>query len=149
MFRHAFATQDWHPPGHISFASTHGAAPFSTVRLPYGDQVLWPDHALIDSPGAALHPGLDLGRVEAIFRKGFRPGIDSYSAFRDNDRTSTTGVGGWLKERGFRRVFLCGLALDYCVLWSALDARDLATRSSSSRTPAGASRRRCPRAAPR
>lgn len=125
VFRHAFATQDWHPRGHISFASTHGAAPFSTVRLPYGDQVLWPDHALIGTPGAALHPGLPLDRVDAIFRKGYRPEIDSYSAFRDNDRTSTTGLGGWMKERGFRRVFLCGLALDYCVLWSALDARDL------------------------
>ncbi|WP_237476908.1 nicotinamidase [Lichenibacterium dinghuense] len=125
LFRHAFATQDWHPPGHVSFASSHGAAPFSTATLPYGEQVLWPDHALIGSPGAALHPGLDLTRVDAIFRKGFRPEIDSYSAFRDNDRVSTTGLGGWLKERGFRRVFLCGLALDFCVSWSAIDARDL------------------------
>lgn len=125
VFRHAFATQDWHPPGHVSFASSHGAAPFSTTTLPYGEQVLWPDHALIGSPGAALHPDLGLDRVDAIFRKGFRPEIDSYSAFRDNDRTSTTGLGGWLKDRGFRRVVLCGLALDFCVMWSALDARDL------------------------
>lgn len=125
VFAHAFATQDWHPAGHVSFASTHGAAPFSTVTLPYGEQVLWPDHAVMGSPGAALHPGLPLGRVEAIFRKGFRPGIDSYSAFRDNDRTSVTGLGGWVKERGFRRLFLCGLALDFCVFWSAQDARAL------------------------
>jgi nicotinamidase/pyrazinamidase len=125
LFRHAFATQDWHPPGHISFASTHEAPAFSTVTLPYGEQVLWPDHALIGSPGAALHPALPLDRVDAIFRKGFRPEIDSYSAFRDNDRVSTTGLGGWIRERGFERVFLCGLALDFCVFWSAQDARAL------------------------
>ncbi len=125
LFRHAFATQDWHPPGHISFASTHGAAAFSTVTLPYGEQVLWPDHALIGSAGAVLHQALPLDRVEAIFRKGFRPEIDSYSAFRDNDRVSTTGLGGWVGERGFKRLFLCGLALDFCVFWSAQDARAL------------------------
>jgi nicotinamidase/pyrazinamidase len=124
-FAHAFATQDWHPPGHISFASTHGAPPFSTVRLAYGEQVLWPDHAVIGTPGAALHPALPLDRVDAVFRKGFRPGIDSYSAFRDNDRVSPTGLGGWIAERGFSRVFLCGLALDFCVFWSAQDAREL------------------------
>ncbi len=125
VFRHAFATQDWHPPGHVSFASTHRAPAFSTVALPYGEQVLWPDHALIGSPGAALHPALPLDRVDAIFRKGFRPGIDSYSAFRDNDRRSPTGLGGWVQERGFERLFLCGLALDFCVFWSAQDARAL------------------------
>ena len=125
VFPHAFATQDWHPPGHVSFASSHGAAPFSTARLPYGDQVLWPDHAVIGTPNAALHPGLPLDRVDAIFRKGFRPEVDSYSAFRDNDRVSTTGLGGWIRERGFRRLFLCGLALDFCVFWSAQDARAL------------------------
>ncbi|RYB04162.1 nicotinamidase [Lichenibacterium ramalinae] len=125
VFAHAFATQDWHPAGHVSFASTHGAAPFSTIALPYGDQVLWPDHAVIGSAGAALHRDLPLDRVEAIVRKGFRPGIDSYSAFRDNDRTSLTGLGGWVKERGFRRLFFCGLALDFCVFWSAQDARAL------------------------
>ena len=146
VFTHAFATQDWHPPGHVSFASHHGAAPFSTVTLPYGDQVLWPDHAIIGSPNAALHPDLPTGRIDAIFRKGFRPGIDSYSAFRDNDRVSTTGLGGWLKERGFRRVFLCGLALDFCVFWSAQDARALgyevfvvadACRAIAAPSPAG------------
>ena len=125
VFAHAFATQDWHPPGHVSFASTHGATPFSTVTLPYGEQVLWPDHAIIGTPGAELHPALPLDRVDAIFRKGFRPRIDSYSAFRDNDRVSTTGLGGWITERGFRRIFLCGLALDFCVFWSAQDARAL------------------------
>lgn len=125
VFRHAFATQDWHPAGHISFASRHGAAAFSTVTLPYGEQVLWPDHAIIGSANAALHPDLPLDRVDAIFRKGYRPEIDSYSAFRDNDRTSTTGLGGWMRDRGFARVFLCGLALDFCVFWSAQDARAL------------------------
>ena len=125
LFRHAFATQDWHPFGHVSFASTHRAPPFSSVALSHGDQMLWPDHALVGSPGAALHPDLDLDRVEAIFRKGFRPDVDSYSAFRDNDRRSSTGVDGWLKERGLGRIVLCGLALDFCVFWSAQDARDL------------------------
>lgn len=124
-FAHAFATQDWHPPRHVSFASSHGAAPFSTVTLPYGEQTLWPDHALIDTPNAALHAGLDQAPIEAIFRKGFRPGIDSYSAFRENDRKTGTGLDGWLRERGFRRLFLCGLALDFCVFWSAQDARAL------------------------
>ncbi len=124
-FAHAFATQDWHPPGHVSFASTHGAVPFGTITLPYGEQTLWPDHGTIGSPNAALHPSLDLSRVEAIFRKGFRPGVDSYSAFRENDRTTGTGLDGWLKERGFRRLFLCGLATDFCVFWSAQDGRSL------------------------
>ena len=124
-FIHAFATQDWHPPGHASFASTHGRPPFETIALPYGDQVLWPDHALIDTPNAALHPDLNPATIEAIFRKGFRPGIDSYSAFRENDRKTGTGLHGWLGERGFKRLFLCGLATDYCVFWSAQDARAL------------------------
>lgn len=124
-FSHAFATQDWHPPGHASFASTHGAEAFSTATLPYGEQTLWPDHALIGTPGAALHPGLNPAAIEAVFRKGFRPDVDSYSAFRDNDRRSPTGLAGWMRERGFRRVVLCGLALDFCVAWSALDAREM------------------------
>lgn len=125
LFRHVFATQDWHPPGHISFASTHGAPAFSTLELPYGEQVLWPDHAIMGTSEAALHPDLPLDRVEAIFRKGFRPEIDSYSAFRNNDRVSATGLGGWVGERGFKRLFFCGLALDFCVFWSAQDARAL------------------------
>jgi len=125
-FEHAFATQDWHPPGHRSFASAHpGAAPFDTVELPYGQQTLWPDHALQGSPNAALHPGLDTRRVELVLRKGFRREIDSYSAFRENDKATTTGLHGWLQERGARRLFLAGLALDFCVAWSAEDAAAL------------------------
>jgi nicotinamidase/pyrazinamidase len=122
-FRHAVATQDWHPPGHSSFASTHpGKAPFDTVALAYGGQVLWPDHAVQGSAGAALHTGLDLRRVELILRKGFRREVDSYSAFRENDRRTGTGLDEWLRARRVGRVFLAGLALDYCVAWSAQDA---------------------------
>lgn len=124
-FAHAFATQDWHPPGHISFASTHGRPAYETIELPYGRQVLWPDHALQDSPGAALHPGLDLRRVEAIVRKGFHPEVDSYSAFFENDHATPTGLDGFLRTRGFRRLFLAGLATDFCVAWSAEDAAQL------------------------
>ena len=121
-FRHAFATQDWHPPEHASFATTHGLTPYDTIELPYGTQVLWPDHAVQGTPGAALHPDLDLARVELVLRKGFHPAIDSYSAFRENDRTTRTGLEGYLRERGFGRVFLVGLATDFCVAWSAEDA---------------------------
>ncbi len=124
-FAHAFATQDWHPPGHASFASTHGRPAFSTVPMPYGEQTLWPDHALQGTPGAALHPDLAVERLDVILRKGFRPGIDSYSAFFENDRATPTGLHGYLRERGFRRIFLVGLATDYCVAWSAEDARRL------------------------
>ena len=124
-FRHAFATQDWHPPGHVSFASAHRATPFSLMAMPYGSQVLWPDHALQESSGAALHPDLDTRRIELIVRKGFFPHTDSYSAFCENDRVTRTGLDGWLRERGFRRVFFVGLALDYCVAWSAEDAARL------------------------
>jgi nicotinamidase/pyrazinamidase len=122
-FRHGFATQDWHPPGHVSFASSHpGRRAFETIRLPYGEQVLWPDHAVQGSPGAALHPALDQRRIEMIVRKGFHARIDSYSAFFENDRVTPTGLEGWLRGRGFRRVFLAGLATDFCVAWSAEDA---------------------------
>ena len=125
-FAHAFATQDWHPPGHASFASAHpGRQPYDTIDMPYGKQVLWPDHALQGSANAALHRDLDLTRVEAIIRKGFRPALDSYSAFFENDRTTATGLDGWLRQRGFRRVFLAGLATDFCVAWSAEDAARL------------------------
>ncbi|MCW3474612.1 bifunctional nicotinamidase/pyrazinamidase [Limobrevibacterium gyesilva] len=124
-FRHAFATQDWHPPGHISFASAHGRAPFTEITLPYGPQTLWPDHALQGSPNAALHPGLDQARIETIVRKGFHPAIDSYSTFFENDHATTTGLDGWLRNRGFRRLFLAGLATDFCVAWSAEDAARL------------------------
>ncbi|TCZ58540.1 bifunctional nicotinamidase/pyrazinamidase [Roseicella aquatilis] len=128
-FRHAFATQDWHPPGHSSFASSHpGRQPFETVRMPYGPQTLWPDHGIQGSPGAALHPGLAQARIELIIRKGFDPEIDSYSTFFENDRTTSTGLHGWLQARGVRRIFLTGLATDYCVAWSAEDAVRLGYR---------------------
>ncbi len=122
-FAHIVATQDWHPAGHRSFASAHpGRRPFETVEMPYGEQVLWPDHCVQGSAGAAFHEDLDLGPCEMIVRKGFRPGIDSYSAFCENDRETTTGLAGYLRARGFRRVFLAGLATDFCVHYSALDA---------------------------
>jgi nicotinamidase/pyrazinamidase len=125
-FDHAFATQDWHPRGHSSFASAHpGRAPYDTVAMPYGDQILWPDHALQGTPNAALHADLDAAKVEVIIRKGFHKTIDSYSAFFENDRRTPTGLDGWLRQRGFRRVFLAGLAFDFCVAWSAEDAHRL------------------------
>ncbi|MDQ2804734.1 MAG: bifunctional nicotinamidase/pyrazinamidase [Pseudomonadota bacterium] len=122
-FRHAFATQDWHPPGHLSFASAHpGRQPYDIIECPYGAQVLWPDHAMQDSAGAALHPALDQSRIEVVVRKGHQPAIDSYSAFFENDHRTATGLNGWLRQRGFRRLFLAGLATDFCVAWSAEDA---------------------------
>ena len=122
-FDHAFATQDWHPRGHSSFASAHaGHEPYDTIAMPYGQQVLWPDHALQGSANAALHRDVDLARVEVIIRKGFHRDIDSYSTFFENDRCTATGLDGWLRQRGFRRVFLTGLATDFCVAWSAEDA---------------------------
>ncbi len=123
---HAFATQDWHPPGHHSFASAHpGRAAFETIELDYGAQTLWPDHAVQGSEGAALHPALDQARIEVIIRKGFRRDIDSYSAFFENDRKTPTGLDGWLRARGFRRIFFAGLAMDFCVAYSAEDAARL------------------------
>lgn len=123
LFDHAFATQDWHPPGHSSFASAHGGRkPYDTIDMPYGRQVLWPDHALQGSVNAALHRDLDLAKVEVVIRKGFHPQIDSYSTFFENDRATGTGLDGWLRQRGFKRVFLAGLATDFCVAWSAEDA---------------------------
>jgi len=125
-FPHAFATQDWHPPGHSSFASAHpGRQAFEAIDMPYGRQVLWPDHALQGTANAALHRDLDLRRVELIIRKGFRPQLDSYSAFFENDRKTPTGLDGWLRQRGFKRLFLVGLATDFCVAWSAEDAARL------------------------
>lgn len=117
------ATQDWHPAGHASFASTHGRAPFETVELPYGTQVLWPDHCVQGTSGAAFHPGLDLDPVQCIIRKGWNGAVDSYSGFREADRETSTGLEGYLTERGVERVFLCGLATDFCVAWTAIDAR--------------------------
>ncbi len=125
-FAHVVLTQDWHPPGHQSFASTHpGHAPFETVEAAYGPQTLWPDHCVQGTPGAAFHPDLETTKAEMIVRKGTRAEIDSYSAFYENDRTTATGLAGYLRERGFTRVFICGLATDYCVHFSALDAARL------------------------
>jgi nicotinamidase/pyrazinamidase len=125
-FEHIVLTQDWHPPGHHSFASAYpGKKPYEQVRLSYGEQTLWPDHCKQQTPGAEFHPELSLPRAELILRKGFRPEIDSYSAFFENDRTTPTGLAGYLKERSLARVFIAGLAYDYCVGYSALDARRL------------------------
>ncbi len=122
-FAHVALTQDWHPAGHRSFASAHaGRKPFETVELAYGPQVLWPDHCIQGSPSAEFHRALDIPHAELVLRKGFHPDIDSYSAFFENDRTTPTGLGGYLRERGFNRVFLAGLALDFCVRYSAEDA---------------------------
>jgi nicotinamidase/pyrazinamidase len=119
-------TQDWHPAGHLSFAANHpGAAPFSTTTMPYGPQVLWPVHCVQGTPGAAFHPGLRTDPADLILRKGFRPAIDSYSAFYENDRTTPTGLEGYLRARGVTAITLAGLATDYCVAFSALDAARL------------------------
>lgn len=123
-FAQIVLTQDWHPPGHRSFASAHpGRVPFESVDMPYGAQTLWPDHCVQGSAGADFHPDLDTAAAQLVVRKGFRPEIDSYSAFFENDRTTPTGLRGYLGERGIGRVFLAGLATDYCVFYSALDAR--------------------------
>ena len=125
-FARAFATQDWHPPGHVSFATTHGLAPFTALTLPSGvEQALWPEHALAGSAEAALHPALDTRRIEFLLRKGQRTDMDGYSAFLDNDRRSGTGLAALLRERGVRRIFFAGLATDFCVGWSAEDAASL------------------------
>lgn len=123
-FAHVVVTQDWHPAGHSSFASQHpGHAPFESVEMTYGTQTLWPDHCVQGTAGAELHRDLALDRADLILRKGHRSGIDSYSAFMENDRATPTGLAGFLRERGFRRLFFAGLATDFCVAWSVLDAR--------------------------
>ena len=116
-------SQDWHPAGHTSFAASHpGAAPFSMIDMPYGPQVLWPVHCVQGTKGAAFHAGLDVDAAHLVLRKGFHPGIDSYSAFFENDRRTPTGLDGYLKTRGVTSVTLVGLATDFCVAWSAIDA---------------------------
>ncbi len=124
-FAHVVLTQDWHPPGQISFASTHGLAPFSVTKVPYGDQVLWPDHCVQGTPGADFHPAILAGaaaRAELIVRKGYNRAVDSYSAFFENDKKTPTGLAGALRERGLKRCVFVGLALDFCVRYSAEDA---------------------------
>lgn len=123
-FRNIVVTQDWHPRGHASFASSHpGRQPFETVQMPYGPQVLWPDHCVQGTDDAALHRDLRLPTAQLILRKGFHPDVDSYSAFEEADRKTSTGLAGYLRARGIGSVFVCGLATDFCVAWTALDAR--------------------------
>jgi nicotinamidase/pyrazinamidase len=125
-FDHVLLTQDWHPPRHISFASSHeNQQPYSQIQAPYGLQTLWPDHCLQHSSGAALHPALDIPQAELILRKGFRREIDSYSAFLENDHATPTGLAGYLKERKLHRLFIAGLAYDFCVRFSAIDGNAL------------------------
>jgi nicotinamidase/pyrazinamidase len=124
-FAHVVVTQDWHPPGHMSFASAHpGRKPFETIEVDYGPQTLWPDHCVQGTAGAAFHPALDIPHAELVIRKGYHRLIDSYSAFRENDGKTPTGLTGYLRERGLERVTLCGLATDFCVYFSAIDARE-------------------------
>jgi nicotinamidase/pyrazinamidase len=124
-FDHVVLTQDWHPPAHISFAATHGKQPYETIQAPYGPQALWPEHSLQHTEGAAFHPALSIPHAELILRKGFRRHIDSYSAFLENDHFTPTGLAGYLRERGLTRLFLCGLAYDFCVRYSAIDGKKL------------------------
>ena len=122
-FGHVLLTQDWHPARHTSFASSHaGRQPFETIEVAYGAQTLWPDHCVQSSTGAAFHRDLEATRAELIIRKGYDPAIDSYSVFYENDRTTATGLTGYLRTRGFERVFMAGLATDFCVAYSAIDA---------------------------
>lgn len=130
-FEHVILTQDWHTPGHVSFASAHpGKKPFETITLGYGTQVLWPDHCVQGTLGADLHKDLRIPHAELIIRKGYRKQMDSYSAFFEADGKTTTGLAGYVKDRGFRQVYLVGLATDFCVCWSALDARKVGLGAS-------------------
>ena len=123
-FANVVLTQDWHPRGHISFASSHpGRQPFDRIRLSYGEQILWPEHCVQGTPGAALHADLDIPHAQLVVRKGYHPHVDSYSAFVEADAAHMTGLASYLCERGIRRVFLAGLATDFCVAWSAVDGR--------------------------
>jgi nicotinamidase/pyrazinamidase len=122
-FRHVVLTQDWHPQGHASFASSHpGKQPFEVTELHYGAQVLWPDHCVQGTTGSEISRDLNIPHAQLVIRKGYNAGIDSYSGFKEADRQTSTGLEGYLRERGFRRVFCAGLALDFCVAWTALDA---------------------------
>ncbi|MBL0406477.1 bifunctional nicotinamidase/pyrazinamidase [Microvirga aerilata] len=122
-FRHVVLTQDWHPAGHASFASSHpGKQPFDLVDLHYGSQVLWPDHCVQGTKGAEISGELNIPHAQLVIRKGYNEGIDSYSGFKEADRQTSTGLEGYLRERGFQRVFCAGLALDFCVAWTAMDA---------------------------
>ena len=123
-FDNVVLTQDWHPRGHASFASSHaGKKPFETIELSYGTQVLWPDHCVQGTPGAAFHPDLDVARAQLVIRKGYHRDIDSYSGFLEADRKTRTGLAGYLRERKLKTLYVCGLATDFCVAWTALDAR--------------------------
>jgi nicotinamidase/pyrazinamidase len=123
-FTNVVMTQDWHSPNHVSFASSHpGKKPFETIKLPYGDQVLWPDHCVQGTDGASIHKDIDIPHAQLVIRKGFRKTVDSYSAFREADRKTVTGLAAYLKSRGLSRVFVTGLATDFCVAWTAMDAR--------------------------
>jgi nicotinamidase/pyrazinamidase len=123
-FDNIVLTQDWHPRGHVSFASSHpGKKPFETMQLPYGAQVLWPDHCVQGTSGAAIHSDLNLTKAQLVIRKGHHAGIDSYSAFLEADRRTATGLAGYLRERELQKLYVCGLATDFCVAWTALDAR--------------------------
>jgi nicotinamidase/pyrazinamidase len=125
-FANVVLTQDWHPAGHRSFASSHvGRKPFDAVATEYGNQILWPDHCIQGSDGARLHRDLDIAHAQLVLRKGYHPDVDSYSAFIEADGKTTTGLAGYLRERGIDSVYVCGLATDFCVAWTALDARKL------------------------
>ena len=129
-FAHVVLTQDWHTPGHISFASAHpGKAPFEVIKLPYGDQVLWPDHCVQGTSGADISKEISIAHAELVVRKGFNKNMDSYSAFLEADHNTPTGLAGYLKERGLTRVFVAGLATDFCVAWTAMDAQRLGFES--------------------
>ena len=125
-FQNVVLTQDWHTPGHISFASSHpGKKPFESIKLPYGNQILWPDHCVQGTEGAAISKGLDIPHAQLVIRKGYNPKVDSYSAFIEADHKTKTGLDGYLKAHGINNVYVCGLATDFCVAWTALDARKL------------------------
>jgi nicotinamidase/pyrazinamidase len=130
-FQNVVLTQDWHTPGHISFASAHpGKKPFEAIKLPYGNQVLWPDHCVQGTDGAAIHKDIVIPQAQLVIRKGFNPKVDSYSAFIEADGKIKTGLEGYLKQRGIKSVYVVGLATDFCVAWTALDARKLGLQAT-------------------